>query len=49
MAMMLNAYLQWLRFRQDGSETAAAWAQKAAAVTAANTAYECESAHAYSP
>ena len=29
--------LQWLVFRRDGSETAAAWAQKAAAATAANT------------
>ncbi len=31
------AFLQWLVFRRDGSETAAAWAQKAAEATASNT------------
>ncbi len=29
--------MQWLVFRRDGSETAAAWAQKAAEATASNT------------
>lgn len=30
-------FMQWLVFRRDGSETAAAWAQKAAEATASNT------------
>ena len=29
--------MQWLVFRKDGSETAAAWAQKAAEATATNS------------
>lgn len=29
--------MQWLVFRRDGSETAAAWAQKAAEATASNS------------
>ena len=43
MKIRVVACLQWLVLTQDGSETAAAWAQKAAAATAAAIACDCVS------